>query len=128
MSEQDLLKSAGELDESALARLLEYIDEGRYPEDARIVLGSVAPTIVPAPVDALLGSRLEDRVIDAAASEVAHSVTPIDDVRATAAYRASILRTMTVRALRALRDGEVADRDDFFLTRRAQFDLDVSFF
>ena len=77
---------------------------------ARTTLGSVAPMIVEARMPSLIGSALDDDVIDRAASEVAASVVPIDDMRATAAYRTSMVRTMTARALRALRDGAVADR------------------
>jgi carbon-monoxide dehydrogenase medium subunit len=78
---------------------------------ARVLLGSVAPTIVEGPVEGLVGSRLEDAAIEEAATAIAGSVTPIDDVRATARYRTAILRTMSVRALRALREGSVADRE-----------------
>ncbi|HSG78812.1 MAG TPA: FAD binding domain-containing protein [Acidimicrobiia bacterium] len=78
---------------------------------ARILLGSVAPTIVEGPVEALVGGRLDDASIEQAAAAVAGSVTPIDDVRATARYRSSILGIMTGRALRALRDGTTADRE-----------------
>ncbi|MDX1690606.1 MAG: 2Fe-2S iron-sulfur cluster-binding protein, partial [Acidimicrobiia bacterium] len=78
--------------------------------DARLLLGSVAPTIVSGPVGALVGTGLEDDVLGPVAAQVAASVRPIDDVRAPAAYRRDLVETMTLRALRALREGTTAER------------------
>ncbi len=74
--------------------------------EARILLGSVAPTIVAAPEaeELIVGTRLDDDAIDAAARTVAASVDPIDDVRSTAEHRRHLLRSMTRRALTSLRD------------------------
>ncbi|MBI3761008.1 MAG: xanthine dehydrogenase family protein subunit M [Chloroflexi bacterium] len=74
---------------------------------ARIALGSVAPTIVRA-ADAeafLAGKPLDDSTIARAAELALGAAKPIDDVRATAEYRAEMVRVTTARALRAIRDG-----------------------
>jgi xanthine dehydrogenase iron-sulfur cluster and FAD-binding subunit A len=74
---------------------------------ARIAFGSVAPTIVRAPEveQYLVGKSLTDEVI-AQAGELAKSAAkPIDDVRGGADYRVEMLRVLTLRALRQIRDG-----------------------
>jgi xanthine dehydrogenase iron-sulfur cluster and FAD-binding subunit A len=87
--------------------------DGVAVSSARILLGSVAPTIVPAPSaeSLLVGSVLDDETVERAAAAVAGSVTPIDDIRAPASHRIHLLGVMTRRALTALRDGELAPRD-----------------
>jgi xanthine dehydrogenase iron-sulfur cluster and FAD-binding subunit A len=74
---------------------------------ARIALGSVAPTIVrAAKAEAYLaGQSLRDEVIEGAAELAAAAARPISDVRAGADYRRDMVRVMTARALRQLRDG-----------------------
>ncbi len=72
---------------------------------ARLALGSVAPTIVEVDTSILVGSTFDDASIAAVARTAADSVTPIDDVRATAEYRSAAIPVMVTRALRALRDG-----------------------
>ena len=64
-------------------------DESENVIDARIALGSVAPTVVLAPLasSALIGHPLRSETIGAAAQLASESVTPIGDVRATADYR-----------------------------------------
>jgi carbon-monoxide dehydrogenase medium subunit len=87
--------------------------DGAEVSSARILLGSVAPTIVPAAAaeTLLVGSTLDDETIAAAATAVATSVDPIDDVRAPATHRTHLLSVMTRRALTGLRDGDLALRD-----------------
>ncbi|MDH3682815.1 MAG: FAD binding domain-containing protein [Acidimicrobiia bacterium] len=73
---------------------------------ATLALGSVAPTVVTVPD---LDDRFRGRSLDAAAIEevafrAAEIASPIDDVRSSAEYRRSAVRTMTVRALTALVD------------------------
>ncbi len=81
---------------------------------ARLMLGSVAPTIVRASSAeaVLLGSQLTDEVVDRAAEAAVAAVRPIDDVRSTARYRSHILGVMVRGALRSLRDdgGETPER------------------
>jgi xanthine dehydrogenase iron-sulfur cluster and FAD-binding subunit A len=70
-----------------------------------IALGSVAPMVVRAPdAEVLLeGSQLDDEAISVAAAAARASVTPIDDLRATAGYRAELVEVTVSRMLRALR-------------------------
>ncbi len=99
------LRAAQAISVVHLTILLEFADD--VVEDARILLGSVAPTIVDSAEaeDLLVGTWLDDESITAAADAVVASVTPIDDVRSTAEHRRRLLRSMTTRALTALRDG-----------------------
>lgn len=61
-------------------------------ENVRFALGSVAPTAVRcAAVEQLLkGQRLTSTLIDDAVAALASSVSPIDDIRSTAIYRAQV--------------------------------------
>ena len=83
---------------------------GDTVETARIMLGSVAPTIVDAPEaqELLVGSTLGTDVIAAAAEAAARGPVPIDDIRATAIYRTEELRVMVQRALTALAENRHA--------------------
>ncbi len=76
--------------------------------EARIALGSVAPTIVRcADAEAsLVGAELDAAHIAAAARLAAASVTPIDDLRAPADYRSEQVEIMVTRALSAIRRSE----------------------
>lgn len=72
--------------------------------EARIALGSVAPTIVRAPEAeaALIGGPLDDARIAQAAELATHAAQPIDDVRGSAWYRTEEVRVLVQRALEAL--------------------------
>ncbi|MGI9646868.1 MAG: FAD binding domain-containing protein [Ilumatobacteraceae bacterium] len=85
------------------------MDEGRVA-DARLALGSVAPTVllVPDIADVLVGRPLDGEAIDDAAAAAMRAATPIDDVRSTAEYRAEMVGTMTRRALATLAAGDPA--------------------
>ena len=75
---------------------------------ARVGLGAVAPTVLliePA-AKALVGSRLDDAALEAAAAACRAACRPIDDKRGTIAYRTKIAgvllkRTATIAAKRA---------------------------
>lgn len=79
---------------------------GETVAEARILLGSVAPTVVSAPeAEALLvGTTLDEGAVVAAAEAAARSVAPIDDVRATAEFRRHLVGVLVARALRSLRE------------------------
>lgn len=80
--------------------------EGDQISHARITLGSVAPTIIRVPnaENYLQGQLLTDSVIAETAKISAATPSPISDVRATAAYRTEMVKVLTARALRLLRD------------------------
>lgn len=75
--------------------------------DARIALGSVAPTIVRAAAAeaALVGSALTPDTIAAGAALAAEAATPIDDLRSGAAYRSDGVEIMVRRGLEAIAAG-----------------------
>lgn len=70
-------------------------------EKARFAWGSVAPTVVRFPgLEAdLTGCRLDRDSIRTAAETVRQSVSPIDDIRATADYRRSLAGNLLIRFL-----------------------------
>jgi xanthine dehydrogenase iron-sulfur cluster and FAD-binding subunit A len=76
--------------------------------EARIALGSLAPTIVRARTaeDFLVGKRLTPEVCSEAAALACAAVSPIDDVRGTAAYRLQTLHNLLARALEDLGRGD----------------------
>jgi len=81
---------------------------GESVDLVRIAAGSVAPT--PLRLDeaerVLLGERLDDGRIREAARAAARSVSPIDDVRATAGYRRQVVADLLERFLRQARNDE----------------------
>jgi carbon-monoxide dehydrogenase medium subunit len=74
--------------------------------EARIALGSVAPTIIRASEAerALVGKTLDKESIADAADLAAGAAAPIDDLRGGADYRRQMVRVLVRRALTALRD------------------------
>jgi carbon-monoxide dehydrogenase medium subunit len=74
---------------------------------ARVALGAVAPTVqlVEAAAQALVGSRLEDSALEAAAAACRSACRPIDDKRGTIAYRTRVAGVLLKRAV-----GIAADR------------------
>jgi len=81
--------------------------------DARITLGSVAPTIIRAPEaeQALVGAALSPARIAEASRLAAQAAAPIGDIRAGASYRREMVRVLVRRALTALQEG--AERAEF---------------
>jgi carbon-monoxide dehydrogenase medium subunit len=74
---------------------------------AAITLGAVAPTIIHAreAESHLAGKQLTDEVMLEAARLAMEASRPIDDIRASAAYRREMVRVSVLRGLRYLRDG-----------------------
>ncbi len=78
-----------------------------WPESAaptgtswRISLGSVAPTVIRAPeAERLLSLDTSPAGLDAASQAAAAAARPIDDIRATAAYRTDMVRVLTRRGV-----------------------------
>jgi carbon-monoxide dehydrogenase medium subunit len=70
-------------------------------EIARIALGAVAPISFRAKKaeSVLAGAELNDEIIQKAAATAAQEARPIDDVRATAAYRKKMVRVLVRRSL-----------------------------
>ena len=64
--------------------------------EVRIALGSVAPVVLRCPrTEAVLkGRRVDGELLRAASEELAREITPIDDVRSTARYRARVARNL----------------------------------
>jgi xanthine dehydrogenase FAD-binding subunit len=70
-------------------------------EEARFAWGSVGPTVVRFPLleAELAGSRLDRDTVRNTAEIVRQSVSPIDDIRATADYRRSVAGNLLIRFL-----------------------------
>jgi carbon-monoxide dehydrogenase medium subunit len=68
---------------------------------ARVGLGAVAPTVllVKDAAEALIGSKLDDAALDAAAAACSAACNPIDDKRGTIAYRTKVAGVLLKRAV-----------------------------
>ncbi len=82
--------------------------EGGVVKAARVGLGAVAPTVllVEDAAKALIGTKLEDAALEAAAAACRAACKPIDDKRGTIAYRTKVAgvllkRTVAIAAARA---------------------------
>lgn len=75
--------------------------KGNRCDSARIALGSVAPISIRAnrAESVLAGAELNDEVIKKASMVAAEESRPIDDVRATAAYRKKMVEVLVRRSL-----------------------------
>ena len=73
---------------------------------ARVGLGAVAPTVllVEEAAKALVGSKLEDEALEAAAKACSAACRPIDDKRGTIRYRTKIAGVLLKRAAMIARD------------------------
>jgi carbon-monoxide dehydrogenase medium subunit len=80
-----------------------YVERaGDKVKEARIALGSVAPTPIRAPrVEAKIkGKRMSDDLIEDAAAGSVEAAKPIDDIRGTAEYRKDMVGVLVKRAMR----------------------------
>ncbi|HEX8502051.1 MAG TPA: xanthine dehydrogenase family protein subunit M [Pyrinomonadaceae bacterium] len=75
--------------------------EGDTFGEVRVALGSVAPVVLRCRrTEGLLsGRRLDAPLLRAAAEELAREITPIDDVRSTARYRARVAQNLLAEFL-----------------------------
>ena len=93
----------GAMDISAVgvAAAVSLRDRGRVCADVKIALGSVAPTPIRAysAENLLRGQTITPELLQAVAQEAQNLATPIDDVRATGAYRKQVVRVLTQRTL-----------------------------
>ncbi len=82
------------------------LDAGGSVNSAVVVLAAVAPTQVrvDAAAAALVGSKLEDAALAAAASAASDAANPIDDKRGTISYRKKVSGVLTKRAARIAYD------------------------
>jgi carbon-monoxide dehydrogenase medium subunit len=79
------------------------VDQAGVVKEARIVLGSVAPTVIRA-VNAeefLTGKALSNDLLSEAAKKTREAVTPISDVRGSRSYRLEMTEVLVRRALSA---------------------------
>jgi xanthine dehydrogenase iron-sulfur cluster and FAD-binding subunit A len=90
----------------AMVLSVDAMPDGPLVRRARIALGAVAPTIVRATeAEAVLQDRsLDNAAIAEAARLAAAAAYPIDDVRGSARYRASMAAVLVRRALEAVRE------------------------
>lgn len=77
-------------------------------EEARITLGAVTPVIVHAEEAEkfLVGRKLDEETMSAAAELAQKAARPISDVRASKEYRLDMVRVCVLRSLRAIANGE----------------------
>jgi carbon-monoxide dehydrogenase medium subunit len=78
------------------------LDEKGVCTHARVGLGAVAPTplLVAGAAKALIGTRVDDKALDALAAATSAACKPIDDKRGTVAYRIKIAGVLARRAAR----------------------------
>ena len=76
------------------------LDEGGIVTAARVALGAVGPKVilVDAAAKTLIGSKLEDKAIEALAEACSAASTPIDDKRGTVAFRKQVVGVLARRA------------------------------
>ena len=69
---------------------------------ARVSLGAVAPTalLVPEAAEALAGTRLDERAMEALARAASAACRPIDDKRGTVEFRTRVAGVLAQRAAR----------------------------
>lgn len=84
----------------SFAGCLRLADDHRVAE-AHLAWGSVGPTVVTAPelVAWMLGQKLDQTLIEQAVDRARAAVSPIDDLRASAAYRRSLAGNLLHRFL-----------------------------
>ncbi len=105
------LRRAMEIDMVNVACYLELAEDGTA-RAVRIAMGAVGPIPLRAveAEQALAGQPVDDAFFEEAGRLAAAEAKPIDDIRATAAYRRRMVDVLVRRALRAARD-EIAGKE-----------------
>jgi len=91
----------------AISLTLSSADENNFTcIAARVSLGAVAPTalLVQAAADAIIGTSLDQKALDALASAASAACNPIDDKRGTIVYRTKIAGVLARRVAIIARD------------------------
>ena len=86
----------------AIASAATYVDvENGTINDVKIALGSVAPRPIRAKKceAALIGRKVDDRILKEVANLVVNEISPIDDVRGTAWYRKEVSKVLVYDSL-----------------------------
>lgn len=93
-----------------VAIVVSFGSDGTTVQAANIALGSVAATVVLAPLASavLIGQRLNAHSIRESARLASEAVSPIADIRATAEYRQQTISVLVRRALETLAAGTQA--------------------
>jgi carbon-monoxide dehydrogenase medium subunit len=81
------------------------LDENGTCSRARVAIGAVAPTalLVPAAAAALVGTKLDDAALAAAAAACTDASSPITDKRGTVEYRRRVVGVLCRRAVQIAR-------------------------
>jgi len=77
--------------------------KGKQVDEIRIAFGGVSPTPIRARLteELLTGKRVEKDLIEKLARQAEHEISPISDVRASAAYRRAVSVKLLTKALRS---------------------------
>lgn len=102
------LRRAQAISVNAVAAIITYAEDGETVAAAALSLGAVAPTIVRAEAaeSFLIGKRLDQDTTAQAARLAQEAASPIDDIRADAAYRKAMVATLVERGLTQIATGK----------------------
>jgi carbon-monoxide dehydrogenase medium subunit len=100
-SYQKLSPRHNDLATASVAAVLVMHSDGRTCEDARIVLGAVAPTVIRChqAEQVLKGKTIDEDVIRQAAQAASEICQPVSDIRASAEYRKEMMLILVKRAI-----------------------------
>lgn len=100
-SYQKLSPRHNDLATASAAAVLVMHPDSRVCEDARIVLGAVAPAVIRCyqSEQVLKGKAIDEEMIRQAARAAAEICRPVSDIRATAGYRKEMVLTLVKRAI-----------------------------
>lgn len=98
---------------------------------AAVVMGAVAPTIIhsQSAEKILVGSKLNDDIIEAASKAAEKDAKPIDDIRASEKYRTHLIPVLLQDALNAIKDdtwNQFADEPVLLWGKKTNFFTSIS--